>query len=272
MALPGRERGVAGRRGGWRRWVAVEAWRRWAVEPWRWAVEAWRWAVEVQRRWAAAEGWRRWAAAEWMVPLGRERGAARSGAWRAARQVRRQIGGQDRLPAQLRDRRALDHAKRSSRTFPGQACAWRAARRLRRDEGAPRLSSFRRHASSPRNLPASEADPGDPLAERRDDEGDAVQPEVEVLAEGAARDLRLEIAAGRRHEAEVELAGVRPAMRSTFRSSRTRSSFAWKARGSSPISSRNSVPPWAARRRPGRGMAGAREGALRGRRAALSNT
>ena len=49
----------------------------------------------------------------------------------------------------------------------------------------------------------------EPLAQRRNGQTDDVQPEVQVLAERAGGDLRLQVAIGRRHEPHVD-ARVRP--------------------------------------------------------------
>jgi hypothetical protein len=91
---------------------------------------------------------------------------------------------------------------------------------------------------------------------------DHVQPVVQVLAERAARDLGLELAVGRRHHPHVDVLLEGPPTGLTFFSCSTRRSLTWSARDSSPISSRNSVPPSASRTRPGFGLDRAGERAL----------
>ena len=97
-----------------------------------------------------------------------------------------------------------------------------------------------------------------------------VEAVVEVLAEAAARRPRLEVAVRRGDDAHVDLRRLAsPPTRRTSRCSwSTRRSFGCSSSGSSPISSRKSVPPSARSKRPSRVAIGAGEGAAaRGRRA-----
>ena len=84
---------------------------------------------------------------------------------------------------------------------------------------------------------------GQPLAQRRHPQRVDVEAIVEILTEAAGLDLALEIAVGGRDDARRDLRSARsPPTRITFRSSSTRSSLACAGSGSSPTSSRNSVP------------------------------
>ena len=83
-------------------------------------------------------------------------------------------------------------------------------------------------------------------AQRRDLDDDLREPVVEVLAELARRRSGPSglwcVAHTMRTSTGIS---ARPPMRSITRSCRKRSSFACSDSGRSPISSRNSVPPWA---------------------------
>src|SRR5262249_21227077 len=78
------------------------------------------------------------------------------------------------------------------------------------DEDAERLvRQMRRRAAGLRpglrqELPREAQDLAGPLAKRRDDDADAVQPVVEIETKGAFGRAREEIAIGRRDEAHVE--------------------------------------------------------------------
>ncbi len=86
-------------------------------------------------------------------------------------------------------------------------------------------------------------DVGQPIAQRRDPQRVDVEPVVEILPEAAGLDLALEIAIRGRDDARGDGMARSPPTRVTFRSSSTRSSLACAGSGSSPTSSRNSVPP-----------------------------
>ena len=102
-----------------------------------------------------------------------------------------------------------------------------------------------------------------PLAQRRELDRDHVQAEEEILAEAAGRRPR-RAARGwsPRRRARRPRRGCVPPTRSTSPSCSTRSSFAWKSRLISPISSRKSVPPCGALEAAGARRCGAGEGAL----------
>ena len=90
-----------------------------------------------------------------------------------------------------------------------------------------------------------------PLAQRRHEDREHVQPVVEILAERSpsaiAFSRSLLVAAISRTSARIVCV---PPSRSNSRSCSTRSSLTCVARLSSPISSRNSVPPSASSKRP----------------------
>ena len=78
-----------------------------------------------------------------------------------------------------------------------------------------------------------------------------VEAVEQVLAEAARRDLGLEVAVGGRDDPHVDLDRVAPPTGVELAApASTRSSFACSVGGSSPISSRNSVPPSAASNAP----------------------
>src|SRR6266568_2330962 len=93
----------------------------------------------------------------------------------------------------------------SSRMLPGQLYA-QHRQGLGRELGRRRAAHLRRGALE--EQARQPVDLADALAQRRDDQRDAVQPEVEIAAEGAAGDLGLEVAVGGRDEAHVD--GARP--------------------------------------------------------------
>ena len=92
---------------------------------------------------------------------------------------------------------------------------------------------------------------------------DHVEPVVEILAEAALGDRALEVAVGGGDDAHVDADGLASTpTRSNVPSCSTRSSLACTSMPSSPISSRNSVPPCASSKRPARAADGAGERAL----------
>ena len=137
--------------------------------------------------------------------------------------------------------RALDEASARRRRSSCRACAppW------------PQSAATSRGMSSRRSRSGGSVD-------RKD-----VEPVVEVVAEAARRPRALQVAVGRGDHAHVDAqtASCRRRAR-TRRSCSTRSSFAWASSGSSPTSSRNSVPPSASSKRPRRCCVRAGEGAL----------
>ena len=89
-----------------------------------------------------------------------------------------------------------------------------------------------------------------------------VEPVVQVAAELAGGRRRLEIDVGRGDEADVDARLSFSPMRRTSPASSARSSFAWSAFDSVPISSRKSVPPVGVLDEPGARAGGAGERAL----------
>ena len=99
--------------------------------------------------------------------------------------------------------------------------------------------------------------------------GTTFEAEVEILAEAAALDLALEVAVGGGDDAHVDVDARRsPPTRSQPRAPRARAG-AWPAAssGSSPISSRKSVPPSASSKQPGAARSAPVKAPSRGRRA-----
>ena len=88
------------------------------------------------------------------------------------------------------------------------------------------------------------------VAQRRHEDRDHVEPEVQVLAELAARDRRRQILVGGGDHAHVDPDRCVPPTGSTTCSWSTRSTLACVFRLMSPISSRKSVPPSAASNSP----------------------
>ena len=95
----------------------------------------------------------------------------------------------------------------------------------------------------------------DALAQRRDRERDAVEAEVQILAEALAGDLGLEIAVGGRDEADVDRPRGAPADAHDLAALEHAQQLRLQRGGISPISSRNTVPPRAVSSRPGLGRA-----------------
>ena len=99
--------------------------------------------------------------------------------------------------------------------------------------------------------PDEERDVLGAVAERGERDGEDAEAIVEVFAEASSRATALSrsrlVAAMIRTSTWI---GALPPTRSNSRSWRTRSSLAWVSRGSSPISSRKSVPPSASSKRP----------------------
>ncbi len=102
---------------------------------------------------------------------------------------------------------------RSSRMLPGQLWRWSSARAAGEIGTAKALASPGKSSFAVRSAKscASAATLPGPLAQRRDDEGHAVQPEIQVLPERAAAHLGLEVAVRGRDEADVDLDGGQPA-------------------------------------------------------------
>ena len=92
-----------------------------------------------------------------------------------------------------------------------------------------------------------------PVAQRRHEDRDHVQPEVQILAEPPRRDLGRQVLVGRGEHAHIDLDALRAADRvpSTCSCS-TRSTLACVFRLMSPISSRKIVPPSASSNLPRR--------------------
>jgi hypothetical protein len=156
----------------------------------------------------------------------------------------------------------------SSRTLPGHAysSSSRRASGRRRGCAVPKRALFRVRKWS-RSMPDVLAT----LAQRGDHDGEHVDAVVEVLAEAPGLDLLGEVAVGGGEDAHVDLATSRVSPRRRMRSSwSTRSSFTWSWMGSSPISSRNNVPPLACSKRPGAIRARVGEGAFSCSRTARS--
>jgi hypothetical protein len=90
-----------------------------------------------------------------------------------------------------------------------------------------------------------------PVAKRRDDQPDGVEPVPEVGAERAAVDLLAQVAVGGGQDADVDRDALgRAPTRLTPRRSMARRSLGWSSSGNSPISSSRRVPPAAASNSP----------------------
>ena len=88
------------------------------------------------------------------------------------------------------------------------------------------------------------------LPERRDRDGENVEPVEQVLPEPAIADLFLQVPVGGRDDPHIDLDGAGLPSRSNSPSWMTRSSLVCSSSGISPISSRNRVPPSANSKRP----------------------
>jgi hypothetical protein len=94
-------------------------------------------------------------------------------------------------------------------------------------------------------------DVGHPLAQRRQVDREGADAVVQVLAEAAVGHHRLQRLVGGRHQAEIGLLRFDRAHARKVPDSISRSSLTCIDSGTSPISSRNSVPPLAVSTRPG---------------------
>ncbi len=88
------------------------------------------------------------------------------------------------------------------------------------------------------------------LPERRDRDGENIEPVEQVFPEPAVPDLFLQIPVGGRDDPDIDLDGAGLPSRSNSPSWMTRSSLLCRSSGISPISSRNMVPPSASSKRP----------------------
>ena len=91
----------------------------------------------------------------------------------------------------------------SSRTLPRQPWRRRAADARRRESG--RCGSAVHVGVAAREMLRERRDVAGPLAQRRDAQGDDVEPEIQILAERAARDLGRQVAVGGGEDADVDL-------------------------------------------------------------------
>ena len=136
----------------------------------------------------------------------------------------------------------------SSRMFPGQSCARAPASEpaVRRSTGRP---SFRPRRSD--RWRTSTGRSSRRSSKRRQRDGEHVEPVEQVAPEPAGAHLVGEVAIGRGHDAHVDWTGCGAAEPLDLPSWSTRSSFGCSSSGSSPISSRKSVPPLASSNAPG---------------------
>ena len=192
--------------------------------------------------------------------LQRPRLARRSeaAAWRSAAprgDPRPRRGFRRRAPPRARSRSAPPGRCPATRTRR----SWSAARGVK-----PVILRPIRRAVSTRNTRASGRTSSGTLAQRRYPQLDHAEPVVEVLAEPPRRHVAAEVRGWSRPRC------ARPPRRDLFSPTR-RISFSWSTRrsftcipgGISPTSSRNSVPPFAASKRPAAVAVGAGEGAAR---------
>ena len=141
---------------------------------------------------------------------------------------------------------------RNSRTLPGQS--WACSSRIASGMSTQPRWSRRPHGLLEQGL-AEHRDVLAPLAQRRDANGQHRDAIVEVGAEALVGELGLEVLRRRGDDAHIDLVAPcwSPAPRSRPPAARAGTWPGWPG-GMSPISSRNSVPPWASSNLPWRAL------------------